>query len=609
MADVFKIAVEIAMKNNVSSLLKVIQRDLMGLHSAIDLTTNKFSAMQTAVIGAGGAMAGLGMLAAFKDIASAGGRVIDAQNKMLQIGISQRDVAIETANAYANINIAGSTPSGNINNETTLYAVLGTLKGANAALPAFDKAQFALASRGIDTSQLDQVVKALDLMGAFNTNGQIDPSKFAPAMATAVSAMLTTNGLLTGQGIYQAVRLSGPAATAMDEDAYFKSMTEVLLALGNRGARGLEYGATTFLGGQMSKNTAMMFDRLGLTNSGDYTHEGGRWSLKSGAIQGSDLLQTGNIVGWIQKYFLPDVAKSGLTAFQAAATLPQTLQLLISTVSAMTPQIARSVQQQAQAGTVDPYTIAQQSWTGTLNDLSQAIGGKGGLWEALGTPAAGIAIPILKDLTSGIRDFTHFLGDNPALASGIDKVLLGLGAGLTVLGSAALVGSLAAMAGPGGLLATLAISIGGISSVLIAGNWKTITGDFVSGMTNIEHSIQRFLYDLEHPGQALKDLTPPPAAPGTPQVGYGRYQPRVITARQGGTSMTWGDAASDVGSFFGGIQNWIDQGAPVTVTNTGDLAKGANTYITGQLTKPSRGGINGVIRHHGLASAAMQGGT
>jgi hypothetical protein len=45
------------------------------------------------------------------------------------------------------------------------------------------------------------------------------------------------------------------------------------------------------------------------------------------------------------------------------------------------------------------------------------------------------------------------------------------------------------------------------------------------------------------------------------------------------------------------------------VTNTGDLAKGANTYITGQLTKPSRGGINGVIRHHGLASAAMQGGT
>jgi hypothetical protein len=616
MADVYRVGVAISLTNNVSAALKVIQRDVLGLGRTVDLTQGKFDHLKKAVFGAGAAFVGVGALSAFKGLAEAGGEVLNAQAKMLQVGISVRDLTQETAVAMQNIGIAGTTLAGNINSLNTLRGILGgknaaDFSAANAALPGYAQAQFALSSRGIDPGQLDQFVKALDFIGAFNTNGKIDPSKFGPALQEAISAVLTTNGLLTGQGFYQAARLSGPAASAMGETAYLQNMVEILLALGNRGARGLEYGATTFLGGQMSKNSAAMLDRLRLTTPSDYTHEGGRYSLDPGKIAGDQMLSAGNIIGWIQSYFLPAVKQSGLSVLQASATLPQTLQLLISTVSNMSPQMARSVQQQAQAQTADPYTAAMKALTGATGDFESALTG---LWQVLGQPAAVYGVRILNTLSAGIRDFTQWVGAHPTLADAMVKVLGLVGAGLTGLGVILTGTAIASAVGGGGTLALVALGLGGLAGALyeLPTYIKEVNAAFqatIQWTEGVAQSLERFLGISAGPHPLVPTLPgtswPPVQLPADPSH-YG-HDGRLGEA----DPQVWGPK----------LALWIDNGAPVTVAapvtvsgpvtigNTGDIARGANAYGRKMLQAPNTGasGVNLRLTPSGSAALAMPG--
>jgi hypothetical protein len=571
-ADIYKIGVAISLQNNVSAALKIIQKDILGLGVAVDLTQGKLDRLKVAVAGAAAAFVGRRMLNAFKGLANAGGEVLNAQAKMLQIGVSIRDVTQETAVAMQSVNIAGTTLAGNIDDLTKLRGVLGDFQGANMALPGYEKSKFALTGAGIDPSQLPYLVKALDLMGSFNTDGKIDPAKFGPALQQAISAVLTTGGLLTGQGLYQAVRLSGPAASAMGEKAYLQNMVEILLAVGNRGARGLEYGATTFIGGQMSKNSKDMLDRLKLTNEGDYSHEGGRYSLRSNTISGYSELNSGNIIGWIQSYFLPAVKASGMSVLQASATLPQTLQLLITTVANMTPQMARSVAQQAQAAKADPdpYAGAQAAMAGAVDNFQKALAS---LWQTLGTPAAGIGVTILNDLSAGIRNFNQWVGAHPGYADAMVKTLLGLGVALTALGAAATIGAVAAMVGSGGTIALVVLGLTALAGAFheLPGAIKEVEAGF--------RGLENFL-GIGGPSSPHASIPAPSGIHGA----YGRHVPQQL-------GMNFDD--------------WIAKGAPVTVQNTSDIAKAQDARSSRQLQKPNTGSSGNNLRATPSGSAAL----
>jgi hypothetical protein len=598
MINIAKIGVEMSLTGNALGMVNILSRRFLGLNKNISATQMSLTKVKAALGGLAAVGIGVGIGKGLYDLAKSAGDVVDAQTKMLQIGISHRNVAQETAIAYKNIGIAGATVAGNISNLATLRAVLGgknaqDFSAANAALPAYTQAQYALSSRGVDPGQLDQFVKALDIMGAFNTNGEIDPAKFGPALKMAVSAVLTTNGLLTGKAFYQAVRLSGPAASAMGEKGYLQNMVEVLLALGGRGARGLEYGATTFLGGQVSKNTAVMFDRLGLTSARDYSRSGSRWSLKSDTIVGSAMLAKGDIIGWIQKYFLPNAAKHHLSPLQAAATLPQTLQLLITTIANMTPQIARSVQQQAAAQSADPYAAALASATGSGNNFHDALHS---LAETLGTPLLQASIPILNDLTNGIREFTQYLGSHEGMVKAIDYALVGLAATLTVLGTAAIVGALAAMIGGGGYIAIAIIGIGALG-VAIAKLPNLITA--------FDHAVLGLVKDLLHPFGAGHPTPAPVVAPVPTQA--------QIKARYNGGSLLMAPSSQEYDTQHAAQTDatMLPRGAPgnplhVVVQNAKDIGTAAVSRVTSALSSPSTGSTGNNLRLTPSGSAALQ---
>ncbi len=590
MAEVYAIAVRIALQNNVSSGLKVIAKDLLGLNGAVDGLQRKFGRLHVALFGAGMVAAGLGFLDIFKGLAEAGGAVVNQQAKMAQLGISNRDIARETAEAYANIGISGTTIAGNMAAALKLRTIFGGsgFQETNLALPAFLKAQFALQGAGIDPASIEDFIKPLDVMGAFRTGNKLDPAKFGPAIQMAVSAVLSSGGLLTGVAFQRAIQLAGPAAAQMGEQTFFNTMLEPLLALGNKAARGLQYGGSTFIGGQMSKASAHMLDRLGLTHAGDYTHEGGRWTLDQGKIAGSKLLAKGDIIDWISKYFLPDAAKAGLNPMVAAASLPQTLQALISTVYEIGPQIAKSIAQQAQANAANPYTAAQAAWSGASGNLEDALTG---LWQALGVPAAGMAVTVMNKLADAIRNFTAWVGNHQTAVTTAEKIMGGLGVALAALGTVALAGALAGMVGTGGTLVLLAGALGGLGLAL-----KGIPG----ALDTINHDLQKFVYDLLHPSTWI-------SGPGTPAPGSPHRGPTPLAQPYSGPGAV-DTLESGAHNAVKKIGDWIDQGAPVAVTNPGAIGKAATglaiDHMTRGLQAPQTGSSTANYRHTRSGSAA-----
>lgn len=587
MVDVYKIGVSIALQNNVSAGLKVIQRDVLGVNAALKTTSAKLAAL-----GLGAVFAGAGALDAFKGLAKAGGAVLDAQNKMLQLGISHRDVVRETMVAYQNIGIAGTTIATNLDNLRLLRGVLGSLPAANAALPGFAKAQFVLNADKYSGSQIDMILKAMDIQGAFvnKKTGRLDPKLFNTGINEAISAILTTGGLLNGRQFYQATRLMGAAASAQSVQGYLNSTTEILASIGNRGARGIQDAAPLFIGGSMSGAQTKLLERIGLLRSKNVEYMGGgRYFTDTSKMRGGTLLAQGDIVDYLHDYFLQAAKAAGMSALQAGSLLTKPLGTVISFINSNWPQIQRSQQQQAQAAGTDQYSVAMASLSGAEQNFQTALFGKpgspGGLMQALGVPAATMAVRILNELTGGIRNFTSYLGAHPGYADIVDKTLLGLGAGLTVLGSTAIVTGVAAMVGAGGYLALAATGIAGLGLALHA---------FPNALTDAEKGIQHFLYDVTHPFSTMTQASTAGGPTGS------RFVPR------GQVGTAHGTIGQEISDAFNTLNAWINAGAPTNVTNTRDIASAAVTRVTRALNAPSTGPSGTNLRSTPSGSAAHQ---
>jgi hypothetical protein len=598
LASVYRIGVSIAMQNGVSSVLRVIQRDLFGLQTQVDLTAGGFTRMKAAALGAMGIVAAGAALGAWWELAKAGAEITNQQGKMLQLGVSYRDVMKETAVAMkAASQISGSTTSGNMAALIVLRNQLGSLQNANTALPAYAKAQFVLASNGYDPSQLDYFIKALDVQGAFvnKKTGELDASQFATGLKEAIAAVLTTGGLLNGQGFYQASRLSNPAGQAMGTEMYLKNMTEVLVALGNRGARGLEYAATDFIGGTLSKAQVNMLERLRLISAGAVKYSGGgRYVADTSKLQGADLLTKGDLIDWLKKYFLGAANAQGLSALQAGAPFQQTLQSLVSFLSTNWPQIQRSAEQQSQAQNTNQYDEAKNQFNGATSDFASALHN---LWQVLGVPAAQTAIQVLKPLTAGLREFTGWLGTHPTYVKMIDDMLLGLGVGLTVLGGIAVVGAIAGMVGAGGTLALVASGIVGVATAfnILEVGIKRLEQAFPSIFPSDDHS---HMHPVHTGGRFSQTYYAPNA--GWQQVG-GNVVPMP-------GSQTHGPGAHGNGAPLGSPSNPLH----AVITNAGDVGKaaagGAAAHISRQLDAPNSGtsGYNPAATAPGSAASSAR---
>jgi len=605
MADVYRIGISIAMRNGVSSALKVIQKDVLGLGTAVDFTQGKLNKLKLAVGGAALAFAGKQVLSAYAGLANAGGKVLNQQAQILSLTGSQRDVVMATKEAYKDIAISNTTIAGNLSAFQALRAVLSNSKEAIAAMAPFLNAAVVFKGFGGTQAGLAYAVKALDIQGAFvGANGQLDPTRVKSALHDYNTVFGLSHGLLTPQQLLQFTKMAGPAAAMMSTSAYLRDNYELMLGLGPTGGRGEAYAIKDLLGGGTSKALAEQLAHLGLVRRGGIEDEFGHYVIKRGALSGNAQLTGQGIIPWFYGTVVPllkahHYALNAAGLAQALGSLPQT------TLRAFTYLLTNRAQIEAGMHKYDVAT--QQNYLATMLASNFALA-KGNvtsaftaLWQALGTPAAKMAIPILNELAGGIRRFTQWIGAHPGYAVAIDKTLLALGVGLTALGSALVIGAVIAAVGTGGTLAALGVGIAAVATVLAATNWGAISKAFGNAVSGFEHGIQRILYDITHPGQLIKDVSGlgsgAPAVPSHPP-GNGHWQ-------IAGRTRIWVPAGSHAPTGPGLIQgtediwhslaNWVDQGAPVTVTNPGDIGFNMHKTMVRSLAAPQTGpsGFNG----------------
>lgn len=613
MVEVYKIAVQIGMQNGVSSVLRTIQRDLMGLNGAIDMTAGKFTRMQTAVAGGMVAMAGIATLGAFAEIAKAGGKLLDQQQLMLSNGTSQIDLAKEMATAYQMVGIGGSNLVQNLKMVADLRQLLGgtNLPEALTLAPVLMKA--GIAAGGIMHSDPEKAAYAIALIEdnlGYNLNsaGKMDPER-AGEKANLIDAIISgTNGRVTPDMILAFAKQARTAGRLLSDQGFI-DMAPVIQAMGGyRAGTGLQAFDRAMVGGVMTTRGTSWLEKLGLLDpSHVHKAESGYTRLDANSIAGSNIMAQ-DPQAWVNNILVPALQKAGATDIPSMlkmilqSGMANTTNGLLAELAGNSTLNAKDVTNISNASKVDQYTVEMQSLGLAWQNFTGALDS---IFETLGLPAAQMSVVMLNDIAGALRSFDQWLAAHPGYASAIDKILLGLGVALTVLGTVALGGALAAMVGTGGLIVALAAGLTAIAAVMVAGHWTALATDFSNGITIIENSIQRLLYDLEHPGQLVKDvgstlLTPTPG-----------YTPPTFRPRFGQPTTAQTDAANaSIAAHYKAFQDWVAAGAPTqaTVTNPGAIAVATSAAtmqrIDHQMSAPQTGPTQGTGRATPPGSAA-----
>ncbi len=476
MSDQFKVLVEIAMKDGISSGLHAIQRRLMGINDTIDLTTNKFSRMQVAVIGGMSALAGFGAIAGFSKLAEAGGKILDQQQLMLSNGTSLADLNKEMATATSMVTIGGSNLADNLKMVADLRQLLGgsNLSEAMTLAPTMIKAGIAaglMTGQDAEKSAYNIALIEDNLGYTLNSKGQMDPAR-AGQKANLIDAIISgTNGRVT-DGMLLAFAKQARTAGRLLTDQGFIDMAPVIQAMGGyRAGTGLQAFDRALVGGVMTTRGTSWLEKLGLLDPKNvHKAESGYVKLDANSIAGSSIMAQ-DPQAWANQVLAPALEKAGATDIPSMlkmilqSGLANTTNGLLAELIGNAVQNAKDVVNIGQAAGTDQYSVTLASLKGATTNFTGALDS---LWEALGLPAAQMAVTILTNLSGGIREFSQIVLAHQSAVKVVEGILLGVGYSLVTLGSIAVVTALLGMVGVGGTLAGVAAGIMGLAAALIA---------------------------------------------------------------------------------------------------------------------------------------------
>jgi hypothetical protein len=445
--DLFDIGVKLSLTQNVGAGLRVIARDLLGIHGEIGRTQADLNRLRTAILGVGGVTLGSAMLKGWWDLAQAGDRIIQQQQRMISQGLTLAQVHQSYSAALRGAaTIEGTTVAGNMETLRNLYGTVGTYINAQAVLPSVLRDTFVLRRQGQSEDDINAIYKMIDMTGmAVGPNGQLDPARFAHALDVVTAALnLIPHGLISGASLRQFVRMMQPLAglQGANPEQFFRDYIELSSQLGPTGGRGLAYFGLKLLGGQLSQAQVATLERDRLLMPGAIGGTREHPTLNPGGIVGyQELVQKGELA-WFRDVLLPhigvawgsgDTPENIAKVLRGLAGLPITSQRAFATLFNLAPMMARFNEQLDREipHLQDIFGDYQGTLTAQLDDLESALGA---FFEVLGLPAARAAIPFLAELTSGIQQLTLFVGQNQWLATIITDVAMAFGMFLTVNG-------------------------------------------------------------------------------------------------------------------------------------------------------------------------------
>jgi len=332
MADVYRIGVAIGMTDNFSQALQALAAKVLGVNVAAKELEGTFNRVKLLVAGLGGVFVGSEMLRGVNSMAEAGAKLQRAQTAMLQAGMTQKQIAQETAVAYNSMNqVRGPDIVDRVNAIRELRGIVGTgpngndYREVNAVLPNYLRVRSLYGEHG---SQ--QLFRTVEMQGGarYDANGNFDEGRFARYLDAATRTLQASGGNLKPQDLLNVMQMSAVTARGMTPEAFWNAtMTASMEMGGYRAGTALTAMSRAFYGGIMPERNAREMQRLGIFSGADVKHmghltseqahdlraqgyhvgRGGVVSVGRGAVAGNDVLNDPNqgFFPWIKDYLTP----------------------------------------------------------------------------------------------------------------------------------------------------------------------------------------------------------------------------------------------------------------------------------------------------------------
>jgi len=505
--NLYQIMVRMTLENGVSPVLRVIAHDLMHVGHHLSHATLLATRFRTALVGAGSAFIGTGVLKGLAGVVDHGGEMLKIQNQMIAGGWKAKDLAEATAKAWqlsAKYQSVGAAEILEMQKE--MAPVLGDRHHATEIAEVMTRMQVSMQGvLGADKAkqfhrQIRDAVRAGELSG-----NALQPERFEKYLGIMTKALNAFGGTITPSDFMQATKYGRASALNWSDEFTERVLPTLIQELG-ASSTGTAFMTMyqAMIGGRMSLRSIKAWDDLGLIDrtkldTQNLTKEGRIKRLAPQAITGTYEFMS-NPYEWMHKYLIPAMLKKGIMSQEGMDEVNKgniKEGLGQETMRKMTGYLAIMFGDRTGQGMADLLALQKRKIDRDAKLIGEAMGLDAGAvhylekdyllakiaiekqWENLNTA---MAMPHMADATSFIKGIAGALSSLVSVASsnpGAIKVAMiaiaAVAASLVAVGTA-LLGF--AVLGTGGLVATGLGAVGLFLAGLTAVNWDKIKGAF-----------------------------------------------------------------------------------------------------------------------------------
>ena len=473
------------MTNGVSPVLGVIAREVLQLEGGIARLGKAFESLNRTSMVMGGGVAFLGgaaALTAMSKMVEHGEKLVHVKQQLLAADVKGVELAEATAKAWELSRKYGMDVSHVLSDIKEARMVFGSTQHAIDFMGPLEQMRVVLNSvkDGSGNSAKDSVY---DMARAGELKGLQKPEDFVRYFDGMTKAITASGGKVDPKGFFQATQYGRLASQGWDEEFYTKYLPSMIQEMRPSGAgTALMSLFGTGVQGKASIRAVKAMKAFGLIGDESrviHNKLGDTVGMKSGALIGSDML-THNPFKWAQEVLGPLLkAKFGN---DVTAQNPGVIGALgdmfgnrmsaqaIATLALQGKRIGKDAGLIGQAHGLDfADQLLKNDPTAAMNKFKTA-------WDNMLTaftePLVQPKIDMMNRLADAMNNFAKWAVENPGTVAVIEKGLIGLAAGITALGAAAVIAALASLGGPAGLIIGLATALGTLGAFV----WKDLIG-------------------------------------------------------------------------------------------------------------------------------------
>lgn len=514
----FEVGVHLTTKNDISGVLAVISKELLGLTTGVGKLRQEFEGLNKLLIGGVAIGAGIAVAHVYKDLAKHGEELLNQKERLIRLGRTEKEVAAATAEAYGKIAKAVPTAAASTILKTAgeLYSVTGDWTKAMAAAPMALKID-ALVSNAIGKQVEGEGFKlwrSLEMKGITAANPELT-NKLLDAF---IKDIVGSGGKLSAAD-YQAMARTGGAAWMRLSPQFAAGPLSVVAAdLGGDRTGTAIMSLYQFLTGAntLSKQQGDVLRKAGLLDMSKVTTDlGGRLNVGPGGIVGS-AQGINDPYAWATNILNPALQKmsggdrgvmdSLLGKIGRNRNVIRMLQIF--TDPDFRVQIEKDMTNWAQAMGIDQGYAHMIAYNPKAIEAAYEAQ-KTSMLEAIGAPLMQAAIPVMKEITGIFSKIGELASANAGGVKLIGEGIAALAAALTVGGAVTVATTLLGMsAAIAGWPIAAAAAVVAALSTLVALNWSTISSGITTLITKLNEFSDALRSIVGKIGSWLKDMLP-----------------------------------------------------------------------------------------------------